>query len=530
MNWLFTKKRRAQERVLQAVGAHQGTEDEIFIKKYSEFKSYTVDVQRCHDAFLLAIDSIDIYSNSCLCTGDAFKQLHFNNNNSNNTNNNTSNNTNANKAQNNAMKMGVISDLNYNIGYDINEHLHSNIRILLIEKCVKPTAYILNQLPAIDAKVAERKRILLDYDYWKAKLQSQHASLSNTLTNTITNSVNSVSGTSVQLSDNYAKIAEKLNEKMLELAQVQIDVEIAIEEFEDAKTTMLAPEIAVYNACMYYFATSNAILYSQLFTFLPQSQQTLDQLVSTTGISTVQPRCFNNSEAIVETTIYNSGTGNGNSKGTGTGDGDDSSFTNPSNNTPSRPISMLSPMQHSYCKIQSLVHTMMLDLGIDGDGADIGSSTSADMETSADSNTNTYTDSNTKHTSDTVVDAGADTDNDADTPLDHSQPNELGNTVEQVDVNTVEKAGSEIENEIDLGEGNDADVCVDITDTNTNTIIDNVIDNVTDTTRVPSDPDPNPDPNSPYQLSMLLSKYRMDPILAYMRRISGGIRTTPESI
>lgn len=339
MNWLFAKKRRAQERVLQAVGAHQGTEDEIFERKYEEFKAYAADVQRCHDAFLLAIDSIDIFSNSCLCVGDSFKQLHINPNVTGN-HSSSMNNPVLNKAQSSAIKMGTITDLNYNIGYDINEHLHQNIRTLLIEKCVKPTAYILNQLPAIDAKVAERKRILLDYDYFKAKLHRQHESLANSNANV--------------MSDNYAKIAEKLNEKMQELAQVQIDVEIAMEEFDAARTTMLAPEIAVYNACMYYYSTSTAMLFSQLFTFMPQSAQELDHLVAITGISTLNPTLLNNDEMNMNSTIYSDLASSPLNTTLGC------SATQNECQNPRK--SMLSPMQHSYCKIQSLVHNMLLDV------------------------------------------------------------------------------------------------------------------------------------------------------------------------
>ena len=49
----------------------------------------------------------------------------------------------------------------------------------ILEKCIKPIIFILNLVPNIDNKVKERKTILLDFDFYKEKLQSMHTQLAN---------------------------------------------------------------------------------------------------------------------------------------------------------------------------------------------------------------------------------------------------------------------------------------------------------------------------------------------------------------
>jgi hypothetical protein len=80
MDWFRSGVRRNKETVLQAVGAHQGTEDSAFEKKYNDFKSYVLDLEHVSDSFQLHVEALEMYNASLLCMGKAFKTLHSGNN------------------------------------------------------------------------------------------------------------------------------------------------------------------------------------------------------------------------------------------------------------------------------------------------------------------------------------------------------------------------------------------------------------------------------------------------------------------
>ena len=80
MDWFRSGVRRNKETVLQAVGAHQATEDSAFERKYDAFKSYVLDLEHVSDSLQLYVESLDAYNSSLLCMGQAFKKLHNGNN------------------------------------------------------------------------------------------------------------------------------------------------------------------------------------------------------------------------------------------------------------------------------------------------------------------------------------------------------------------------------------------------------------------------------------------------------------------
>ena len=157
----------------------------------------------------------------------------------------------------------------------------------------------------------------------------------------------------------------KLQEKMKDLADLQIEIDIALEEFVNVKDSMLSPEISAYIATVYYQSFSVTALYSNLFAFMPQASDTLSQLITKCGISAINPssiqcayvderKCVDGQsmdskrteerlQSVKSTNMDNNGTSNTGSDSTSTDD-----VHNRSNNN-------LGNSQMTYIKLQYLM-------------------------------------------------------------------------------------------------------------------------------------------------------------------------------
>jgi hypothetical protein len=71
------------------------------------------------------------------------------------------------------------------INKDIEVSLGGVTKSSIIAKCIEPILSILALVPAIDKKVSERKQLLLDYDFYKAKLQQEHQHMANSQNNSL---------------------------------------------------------------------------------------------------------------------------------------------------------------------------------------------------------------------------------------------------------------------------------------------------------------------------------------------------------
>ena len=80
MEWLRRGMRRNKESMLQAVGVHQGTEDEAFENKYNAFKSYIRELENVSESMQAYVEALEAYSAAMVCMGRAFKTLHSGNN------------------------------------------------------------------------------------------------------------------------------------------------------------------------------------------------------------------------------------------------------------------------------------------------------------------------------------------------------------------------------------------------------------------------------------------------------------------
>ena len=83
---------------------------------------------------------------------------------------------------------------------DISTTLRAAVYDSILEKCIKPIIAILNLVPNIDIKVKERKTILLDFDFYKEKLQSMHTQLAN---NTSKMRLSTGVGSQAEIADSY---------------------------------------------------------------------------------------------------------------------------------------------------------------------------------------------------------------------------------------------------------------------------------------------------------------------------------------
>lgn len=249
-------------------------EKDPFEIKYKEFKSYVSDIEQVNQSFQLYMDAIDALSSAFTCLGDSMAKLHRN------------------STTENGYPSGMenVTEIFRTIQKDIDENVRASVHEVMTEKCVRPIAHILAQVPEIDKKYQRRKVVLSDHDYFKNKLQIESA----TTNNSYNSKKGAGQGASADGGDGIgSSTSARLQELVRELALTQMEIEGSLEEFETVRTSMLGPELAALVGSLYYFTTSVGCLYSQMFPLLPQSTSNFATLVAKTGISSLPPTVLN---------------------------------------------------------------------------------------------------------------------------------------------------------------------------------------------------------------------------------------------
>ena len=246
-SWIQSTKIRVQERVLQALGVHQGTPSEEFDRKLKFFMETISDLNRILEAMQLWIKSLDILCNVAVNLSEAISSFY---------------------AKGEEMSpYHELAGMFAAVHIDVKETLIPNIKNVFTDRCIRPITFMLTFEKRVTEKVTDRRRVLLEYDSFKAKKEyelstGKDASHPNVLK-------------ASAKADNAWKICEKLENEILAI----------IGEFEDNRAIMLGPEFAAVVACFYCqsFTTSN--LLSQLLPFIPQTASTLCILSSVTSPS-----------------------------------------------------------------------------------------------------------------------------------------------------------------------------------------------------------------------------------------------------
>lgn len=127
-------------------------------------------------------------------------------------------------------------------------------------RCLKPVVGILSIVPDLNEQLQQRKNFLADFDNYKSKIQKEHAAGRD------------------NNHPNVVKKAAKLDESAKRLHELQTSINQVFEEFENARTQTLGPELASFLACCHTYSAAVHNSTSRLLPLLPQSVSSLAAL------------------------------------------------------------------------------------------------------------------------------------------------------------------------------------------------------------------------------------------------------------
>jgi len=228
--------------ILQAVGAHRGSENVEFDEKIREFNLHVNEIQRIREAMHIWSDAVDTFCAANVILADAFHR-HFDS---------------CRDEQSVPQSYRSIATAFKKIEYDINNVLRPTVKEVFYKRCIEPTESIVAMVPAINEQIHLRKQILLDFDSYNAKIQND-ASAGR---------------------DPNMKTKAKLSKTTQELASVQESIKNSLREFNSAKPNMLGNELAAAVACIYHLSSTSAVNLAKILPFIPQTSSTLCILCS----------------------------------------------------------------------------------------------------------------------------------------------------------------------------------------------------------------------------------------------------------
>lgn len=148
-SWISNFRRRAKEGLLQAIGAHEATEDAEFDARLRQFTTHIDDLRRIKDAMELWLDSFDTFITATALIGHSFS-VFFNN-------------TESEKED----TFAQVSQSFAHIGSQLNNSGKPALKELFLERCLKPIQIIIGSTPPILELVKHRHTMLLDFDSFK---------------------------------------------------------------------------------------------------------------------------------------------------------------------------------------------------------------------------------------------------------------------------------------------------------------------------------------------------------------------------
>lgn len=226
--------------MLQAVGAHQATQDDDFQRKYRGFKAQVADIQRVGQAMQLWMEAYSALSLASSHLAESLSQLHPN------------------------YEINYPLDAACNIYSAVSRNINDVIKPAVLrsmqDRCIAPINAILALVPEIEDNYEERRKVMLDYDFYKSKIQGDGSS---------------------------SRVGAKMQEKVKELVRLQELLDVSLNEFEDARHFLLGPEIAAFVGCAYYANAAAASVNAQAVQVLPQSASTITSLAVQTRLPPV---------------------------------------------------------------------------------------------------------------------------------------------------------------------------------------------------------------------------------------------------
>jgi hypothetical protein len=228
-----------KEGIKQAVGVHQKTEDEIFDKRMREWEFQVQNLRKVKESMEIFLDAQQTAAaaGTVLCEAMT-RHFSFSTNSSND-----------------SPYMDVMS-LYEKINADITNIVQPAFRGTVLNRCVKPLNAILSNVNPIYEQIAKRKNLLVDFDAYKAKVHVE----------------------SVSNNPHLERTQAKLQNVSQELAILQADTFMQMDEFDSAMPSILGNELTAMIASMYFCMSSTAVLLGQILPLLPQAASTLSIL------------------------------------------------------------------------------------------------------------------------------------------------------------------------------------------------------------------------------------------------------------
>jgi hypothetical protein len=228
--WNF---RRVKEGLRQAVGISQAIEDDFFDEQIRAWEARVTDIRKLKENIELFVDAIALSSMATLTLSDSLSKL------------TVSLSTASDGARESASLFAAVNS-------DVNNTIHSSLRTVIINRCLKPLMIILTNVSLTYEKINKRKSILLDFNAYSNKVHRESKANNPHLNRT----------------------THKLEDVSKELANLQADILNSVAEMDETMHDTLLTEIANLSASFYYYHHSSAVLMGQMLPALLPQQAT----------------------------------------------------------------------------------------------------------------------------------------------------------------------------------------------------------------------------------------------------------------
>lgn len=168
------------------------------------------------------------------------------------------------------------------IAKKLNRTILPSVRQLFEVRCLQPTAAILAMVGPIDALLAERRSVLLDFDSYRAKIEKEHAAGRDSRHPMV------------------IKKALKLDEVAKQLHSLNSTILASFVEFEKARCVTMGPEFTSFMACFYHFSSYSTELSGKVLPDMPQVASSLYILESFIGQSFNSPTRNEDTGEVIE--------------------------------------------------------------------------------------------------------------------------------------------------------------------------------------------------------------------------------------
>ncbi|KAJ1406876.1 hypothetical protein B484DRAFT_403989 [Ochromonadaceae sp. CCMP2298] len=245
MSWLNSAKRWAKEGIMHASGSHQATEDIEFDLKLRQFTRHVHDMEKVNAAMEIWLESLDAFTASTALLGETFKDF-FNDS----------------PYAGQGSPYAAAAESFAEVAEKINTGLMPSVRQLFVARCLRPAGAVLALAAPIDEQIKARNDALVDFDFYRAKIEKEHAQGRNSE------------------HPKVMKRAAQLDDAAMRLYSLKLGICASFDEFTRARPVTLGPEFCSFLACHHHCSSYSSELTAAILPSLPQVSSSLYALES----------------------------------------------------------------------------------------------------------------------------------------------------------------------------------------------------------------------------------------------------------